>query len=479
LSIEKAGTSRRNAIAAALILAVGIAFHASAFGQVERIIGGHFAAPGSWRYAVYVLYDGSYQCGGTLVAPSVVLTAAHCAENPETKVVHLASSYVLRIGSLDANSGGETHRVKRVVVHEDFGKSYPLENDIALLELDTPSNISPAPLDGLTSRSTSGRSAIERGANPFARIIGWGRTNADPSLASLSNVLVEASIPIVANTTCQSTLSKTLRPFGPIDDRRLCAGLGQGGIDTCNGDSGGPILAEDANGQWVQVGIVSYGDNICGREGTYGIYTRLSAFSRWLASHLSSQDTLPANTVPRPLPPSPLTSAETIIAAAQRADGQIRIEILSDDFRAQRRFRLGAHLKIRVTSAFAGSLLLFDIGEDGTINQLFPNQFSEIAYAHGHISPGVPVTLPDPTYGFALPTTLTAGQVQERNRLVAVVAENSATFDDITKSLARSNTLTRDSLARLEVVLRPHTAGGEAADPGRWAAAISDYIVDR
>jgi hypothetical protein len=450
-----------------------------------RVIGGVYANPDAWSFPAYVLIDRNLQCGGTLVAPNFVLTAGHCAVDSNSKIAHPASSYEIRLGSIYPDRGGEVHGVKRVIPHQKFSEKFPLENDIALLELDTPSKLTPAVLDGLPAAGSESRLAVEAKVDPWAKILGWGRTNPDPTVNSLSDRLREAHLPIVDNDVCQRQISGELRNFGPIDGRRLCAGQSSGGVDSCNGDSGGPILSQAANREWVQIGIVSYGVERCGVAGAYGVYTRVSAFADWLKSNLRVAD---SHAPPPDMPVSPITSAATLIEAAEKGDGQVKVDILdAGAFSGGRCDKASAPaaagllpvnecLVVKVTSVVAGYLLLLDVGEDGKITQLFPNRYSEKSYANGHIAAGS-LTLPDSTYGFALPTSLDAGHQQERNRVIAVVAQDKSVFGALGEANKGFGDVGSDGLARLEVVLKPKP--GPGGNVGRWAAGLHDYVVNR
>src|SRR5665213_1130632 len=141
----------------------------------ERVIGGHSPTL-AWPYAASIIIDGSLLCGGTLVAPKFVLTAAHCTTDERT--LQVRKSFEIRLGSSSRESGGEVFHAIRVITHENFGKPHRLENDIALLELDRSADIQPVQLEGLPA--SSGRSVSidnESRAIPFAKIVGWGRTN--------------------------------------------------------------------------------------------------------------------------------------------------------------------------------------------------------------------------------------------------------------------------------------------------------------
>lgn len=71
-----------------------------------------------------------------------------------------------------------------------------------------------------------------------------------------------------------------------ITNRQLCAG-GNAGIDSCTGDSGGPLMAKNpSNNHWMAVGVVSYGPNPCGARGMPGIYTRVGAYIDWILSKM-------------------------------------------------------------------------------------------------------------------------------------------------------------------------------------------------
>ena len=70
----------------------------------------------------------------------------------------------------------------------------------------------------------------------------------------------------------------------------LCAGnLRGGGVDTCDGDSGGPMLRADGTGGWVEAGIVSWGVG-CARPGYPGVYTRVSSFVGQITAAVTALD---------------------------------------------------------------------------------------------------------------------------------------------------------------------------------------------
>ncbi|GBM50656.1 Clotting factor B [Araneus ventricosus] len=94
-------------------------------------------------------------------------------------------------------------------------------------------------------------------------------------------------IPIVSNEDCNvnySTISTSSFPNGIIDSM-ICAGLVEGGIDSCEGDSGGPLLREFSRDRWALVGVVSFGFK-CGEPGFPGIYTRVANYLPWITEYI-------------------------------------------------------------------------------------------------------------------------------------------------------------------------------------------------
>ena len=118
---------------------------------------------------------------------------------------------------------------------------------------------------------------------------GWGRTTNDKSfirknlqqIKASTDILMKAIVPAVAKSKCDAldefkTLNTTVH---------ICAG-GEPGVDSCNGDSGGPLLYQSiAKTPWFQVGVTSFGTSKCG-IGKPGVYNRLSAFLPWIKENL-------------------------------------------------------------------------------------------------------------------------------------------------------------------------------------------------
>ena len=239
-------------------------------GQQTRIVGGVEAEAGEWPWQVALDITkprGHSLCGGSVIGPRWVLTAAHCVviggdPLPADKVKVL-------VGHHDRHAeDAQWIEVRAVHAHEDYERDRELENDIALLELADPAGVEAIELP---DAARAGRVAAP---GAMATVTGWGVQDA----RRLSSHLLEVEVPLVGERTCLDAYGGARDTA--IDHRTLCAGLAQGGKDSCQGDSGGPLMVRDGD-EWVQVGVVSWGQG-CARPGKYGVYTNTGAFAEWV-----------------------------------------------------------------------------------------------------------------------------------------------------------------------------------------------------
>lgn len=229
-----------------------------------RTVGGGETSTSAAPWAVALTERGQQYCGGTLVAPTKVVTAAHCVLDPDTNRPRSLPDMGVISGRTDLRADqGQVSQVDHAWTHPEF-TDYSSGNDVGVLTLKAP-----VPQDPLPMVAANDESPYRPGTS--GRIYGWGRTGEqEPASPTLRSV----DVPVQAGSECQ-------RAYPEYSPRAMfCAGVPQGGSDACGGDSGGPYVVD---GQLA--GIVSYGSG-CGRPGYPGIYTRLASYSDEVAAQL-------------------------------------------------------------------------------------------------------------------------------------------------------------------------------------------------
>ncbi|MGW6461957.1 trypsin-like serine protease [Streptomyces sp. NPDC055078] len=252
-----------------------------------RIIGGKPASIASapWMAQLYFAdSQGSYFCGGAVVAPTKIVTAAHCVQGIDWArtgaVVTGTDRTPTDTGRTDPQGnpildfhGGQVRGAYRQWNHARYD-SATINNDVAVLTLTSPVKARPLPL------VRSSDAALYRPGTD-GKVYGWGRTSStNPN--SASDRLKVADADAQSDTACRTAYGSYFKA-----GTMYCAGKAPTGSDstsetTCNGDSGGPLVV---GGRLA--GIVSWGDIDCSARGKYGVYAKASAFQAGIRARVN------------------------------------------------------------------------------------------------------------------------------------------------------------------------------------------------
>lgn len=232
--------------------------------NIQKIINGQQSAKGEFPYYVLLGVGGNAGCGGSLIAPQVVLTAAHCepASNNLGKLVTVGAYDRYSLNNSPAQNA-EKIRVSKVREHPQYSD---VDYDFALLLLDT-AYIMDSEKYLVVNDNPNYPAA---GAN--LDVLGLGVTKADGD--NVATKLRDVQVPAMTNNECRKSYGNQVK------NNMLCAGFDEGGKDSCQGDSGGPLVQIEGN-KHTQVGVVSWGAG-CAEANSPGVYARVSSEIAWM-----------------------------------------------------------------------------------------------------------------------------------------------------------------------------------------------------
>ncbi|XP_007491282.1 chymotrypsin-like elastase family member 3B [Monodelphis domestica] len=254
-----------------LLVALASGCGQPAYSPNSRVVNGEDAVPYSWPWQISLQYESNgafhHTCGGSLIAPDWVMTAAHC--------ISKSRKYQVVLGEYDRSlEEGEEQVIPinsdDLFVHEKWNSNcVSCGNDIALIKL---------------SRSAQLNDEVQLGCLPPANLIlpnekpcyvtGWGRLYTN---GPLPDKLQQALLPVVDHEHCSKWDWWSIS----VKTTMVCAG---GDIRSgCNGDSGGPLNCQADDGSWQVHGIASFVSSFgCNAKKKPTVFTRVSAFNDWI-----------------------------------------------------------------------------------------------------------------------------------------------------------------------------------------------------
>ncbi|XP_064115532.1 phenoloxidase-activating factor 1-like [Macrobrachium nipponense] len=252
-------------------------------GQLHRIFNGVEAPVGAFPWmAIFGYKDPNlpggldWGCGGALINDKYILTAAHC-------VVPSLPLDEIRLGEHNLDKDPDcseadcpSHQVfkvtrSQIISHPNYDTRTPFSDDIALIRLDRKATLNRLVQPICLPDAQFDIKSYLNGRN--GTVAGWGNTEDGPK----SRVLKSVGVPFVSLDTCQPLYQNLL------NSDQVCFG-GEGGRDSCSGDSGGPIFQASTTGTRSTIfGVVSFGKK-CG--GDPAIYTRVASYRSWIVQNL-------------------------------------------------------------------------------------------------------------------------------------------------------------------------------------------------
>lgn len=251
-------------------------------GAQASIVGGRAASIAEFPSLAYIearIGKGGFACTGTVVAPRVILTAAHCVEQVDTGTMTPAANYAVGTGiTSPAEAGpGNVFSVEATHVFPGFDPAI-LRGDAAILVLSSPTTAPPVPLAGPADAPLYAGGAE-------VQLAGWGLTSArarrQPEGLRATSMLLQSP------SFCQRKTRSFYRPY--LASAQLCLLAANRAGGGCFGDSGGPAIGQRADGTPVQLGITSTGGPACSTK-LPNVLTRVDYVAGWVSEWIAATE---------------------------------------------------------------------------------------------------------------------------------------------------------------------------------------------
>ncbi|XP_078356255.1 transmembrane protease serine 9-like isoform X2 [Oculina patagonica] len=238
----------------------------------SRVIGGQDAKPGAWPWQIALQRNGRFICGGSLIGPDWVVTAAHCVASSSNPAY-----YKVVVGDHNRNTNEGTEEIvdaKRIISHPQYNKPSPINNDIALIQLVKSVKLSQRVN---TVCLPSHDSDVPTGSKCY--ITGWGKIKHP---GSSHPILQQAMMPPIDQVKCRQKLQASGVSIS-LTPQMLCAGVDNTILSGCHGDSGGPYVCLNADMKsYTLHGAVSWGSSRCDSKHLYSVFARVTQYRGWI-----------------------------------------------------------------------------------------------------------------------------------------------------------------------------------------------------
>lgn len=261
-----------------------------------------------WQISLQSSFGGHF-CGGSVIDPGWVLTAAHCVEGSSASSLRVVAG----ITRLSQTGSAQVRSVSQIIRYPGY-VTPESGRDAALLKLSSPLDLSGASVRAIPLVSQADEAGGLTDAGVSASVSGWGSLS---SGGSSPDTLQAVTLPLVSQAQAQSAYSGT-----NITADQIGAGvLGVGGKDSCQGDSGGPLTVSDGGSGRKLAGIVSWGFG-CADPRYPGLYARVAAFTGWIQGYVSP-NLAPSVAFTSPSNGAQVSGLVSVAASASDSDGSV------------------------------------------------------------------------------------------------------------------------------------------------------------